>query len=378
MNSFKYSFRNTATALLIGLTLHGCQHRLQVTGEEESATTPEKSMPSPKHPLTTTTPSRKRSAEALFYDREEKKESPTSLAPPRADTASRSTHNTTVAITQESTVMAAPSTQTVTAPTRAKSTGTAVARENTKNATQKTADEEDQKESADLKRWFQEFVEAVDAEEVLYRGNISETIPRLVQEGKQKGYLTKAIKLPINELGWEPDCTPLHYAAAKGNPQAVEALVREQEVEIDARTEENGTTPLQFAALEGRLETARSLINAYKDRKKIQEIDAYDNERTSTLQYAALGRQENRNREVAELLEEAGADPFQMNEDVSLMDIAATSGNLAMVEYCLEKMYSRESDKSVIKSAIKSAIDLARGEEKTRIVIMLQIRYESL
>ena len=39
-----------------------------------------------------------------------------------------------------------------------------------------------------------------------------------MQEGKQKGYLTKAIKLPINELGWELDCTPLHYAAAKGNP----------------------------------------------------------------------------------------------------------------------------------------------------------------
>jgi hypothetical protein len=35
------------------------------------------------------------------------------------------------------------------------------------------------------------------------------------------------MKLVINEVGWEPDCTPLHYAAAKGNAQAVETLVRE-------------------------------------------------------------------------------------------------------------------------------------------------------
>jgi hypothetical protein len=34
---------------------------------------------------------------------------------------------------------------------------------------------------------------------------------------------------------------------------------------------------------------------------------------------------------------EAGADPFQLNEDVSLMEIAAVSGNLAMVELTLEK-----------------------------------------
>jgi hypothetical protein len=43
--------------------------------------------------------------------------------------------------------------------------------------------------------------------------------------------------------------------------------------------------------------------------------------------------------EVAKLLE-AGADPFQMNEDVSLMDIAAVSGNLAMVEYVREPLHT--------------------------------------
>lgn len=111
MNNFRYNFSSTATALLIGLVLHGCQYQLQVTSEEENAATPEKSMSSPKRLLKTTTSSRKRSAEALSYDTEEKEESSTNLAHPMADTASGSTHNTTVVITQKSqepTVIAAP------------------------------------------------------------------------------------------------------------------------------------------------------------------------------------------------------------------------------------------------------------------------------
>ncbi len=374
MNNFKCHFTSTATALLIGLTLHSCQYRLRVTGEEGSVTTPGTFPPASKDIIATTPPSRKRSAEALSQDTEEKKESPTDLVRSAASDKSTIVQGTTTVITQDSQESAMMS--------YSQERGGAVVAEpnglSATNADKEAADEEDQKESEDLERWFKEFAEAVDDKEVLYKDAISAAIPRLVKEGKQKSYLTKAIKLPINELGWEPDCTPLHYAAAKGNVQAVGALLKESEVVIDAKTEANGSTPLQFAALEGRLETVRLLINTYKDMKKIQEIDAYDDERTSTLQYAALGRQENRNRAVAELLEEAGAAPYQINEDVSLMDIAAVSGNLAMVEYCLEKMYSCESDRSVIKSAIKSAINLARGEENTRIVIMLQIRYESL
>jgi ankyrin repeat protein len=146
-------------------------------------------------------------------------------------------------------------------------------------------------------------------------------------------------------------------------------------VVIDAQTEENGTTPLQFAAFEGRLETARLLINAYRERDKIKEIDARDHENTSTLQYAALGIQEDMNREVAELLVEKGADPYQlMDGDVSLMDIAAVVGNSAMVEYCLEKTHDREDEASVIRSAIR----LARSEGCANIVIILQSRYEML
>ena len=269
MNNFKYNLHSTATALLVSLTLHGCQHRLQVTGEEETTITPGTFMQSSQNTFETTTPSRKRPAEALSYETEEKKESPTAPEQPVSHAASaipvRSIAANMMQASQESaTMMVSP--RQAAALVNKEQQETVMAQKNLKSISKKSNDEVEQEIPADLKRWFKEFVEAVDDEEVLSLGDISEAIPRLVQEGKNKGYLTKTMKLVINEVGWEPDCTPLHYAAAKGNPQAVDALLRESEVVIDARTEENGTTPLQFAAFEGRLETARLLINAYRER----------------------------------------------------------------------------------------------------------------
>ena len=271
MNNFKYNLHSTATALLISLTLHGCQNRLQVTGEEETTITPGTFMQSSQNTFETTTPSRKRPAEALNQDIEEKKESPTALKQPwPCDTSAISMRSISASMkqaSQESAAMTVSSGQAAIALAKTEQQDTMMAQQNLKSISKKSNDEVEQEIPADLKRWFKEFVEAVDDEEVLSLGDISEAIPRLVQEGKEKRYLTQSMKLTINEVGWEPDCTPLHYAAAKGNPQAVEALVKEPEVEIDAQTEENGTTPLQFTALEGRLETARLLINAYRERQ---------------------------------------------------------------------------------------------------------------
>jgi hypothetical protein len=330
----------------------------------------------PKSTPEATTPSRKRSAEALFYDTEEKKESPTALEQP-CDTSAipvRSIAASMQQASQESATMTVSSGQAAMALAKTEQQDMVMAQKNLKSISKKSNDEVDQEIPEDLERWFQAFAEAVDDEEVLSLGDLSKAIPRLVQEGKKRDYLTKAIKLPINELGWEPDCTPLHYAAAKGNSQAVEVLLREPEVMIDAQTEESGTTPLQFAAFEGRLETVRLLINAYKDRGKIKEIDTRDDERTSTLQYAALGIQEAMNREVAELLVKEGADPYQMDGDISLMDMAAVAGNSAMIEYCLEKVYNRENEASII----WSAINLAKSKSHMNIVVILQSRYEAL
>jgi ankyrin repeat protein len=166
----------------------------------------------------------------------------------------------------------------------------------------------------------------------------------------------------------------LHYAAAKGNSQAVDVLLKESDVAIDARIEDIGTTPLQFAAHGGHLESVRLLIDAYKTKEKISEIDTRDNQNTSTLQYAALGIQEDMNREVAELLVKAGADPLQMDGDISLMDMAAVAGNSAMIEYCMEKVFNHKNEKPIILSAIK----IAKRKGHTHIAVMLQSRYEAL
>ena len=384
MNHFKYNFSSTATALLIGLALHGCQHRLQVTGEEKSKAAPGTSMPSFKDTIETTTPSRKRPVEALSHDTEEKEESPTASEQPMSRVASmtpgRSIAASMTKASQESAATAVSPVQVATALAKTESQDIVMTPEDTKDATKKTVDKGDKKVSADLQRWFKEFAEAVDDEEVLSLGDISEAIPRLVQEGKEKGYLTQSMKLIINEVGWEPDCTPLHYAAAKGNPQAVEALVKEPEVVIDARTQEAGTTPLQFAAYDGHLRAAESLINAYKTRGKIGEIDARDRQGTSALQYAALGPRGGMNRGVAELLVAQGADPTQLSDNISpLVCLSASAGNFAMVEYWIEEIahtgrFSSDEDKDFIKRGIK----LAKLNKHTDIVIILQDYYEDL
>jgi Ankyrin repeats (3 copies) len=135
----------------------------------------------------------------------------------------------------------------------------------------------------------------------------------LIKEGRAAGYLTQSVPIAINTVGWEPNCTPLHYAAAKGIAQAVAALLRASSVVIDVRTKDQyGRTPLHFAAYEGNLGAAQLLVEGYKQRNKLSEIDAHDKEGMSPLQYAAGGPWGcGPNRDVAELLVANGADPKQ-------------------------------------------------------------------
>ncbi len=315
--------------------------------------------------------SQKRSADALRHDPEEKKESPTALGPSTTYAPSTAPIQNITQRPHQSDAMTVLSAHTVARLTTTEQQDAEMVKIDTN---EETRDAEDSEISKDLEHWFQKFVEAVDDEEVLYEGSISTAIPRLVQEGKEKGYLTKSIKLPI-EVGWESYCTPLHYAAAKGNSQAVDALLKEPNVAIDAQTQEIGTTPLQFAAHGGHLESARLLIESYKEKGKMEKIDTKDKQNTSTLQYASLGIQEDRNREVAELLVKEGADPCQIDsEGISLMDMAAVAGNSAMIEFCLEKVFDHKDKKSIIRSAIKQA----KRKGHTHIVVMLQSRYEVL
>ena len=131
---------------------------------------------------------------------------------------------------------------------------------------------------------------------------------------------------------------------------------------------------MQFAAFEGRLGVARLLIKAYKERSKIEEIDAPDRQGTSALQYAASGPRDGMNREVAELLVAHGADPGQLLYNKSpLLCLSASAGNFAMVEYWIEEIahagrVSNGEDKDFIQRGIK----LAKRHKHTDIATILQ------
>ena len=195
-----YPFSGITMVLLCGLLLHSCQYHLQVYGDGEA--TPTEGAPNQEGANTlgisteTARASRKRPAEERLQDIEEKKDSPTSLGHSSFGTTSTtmSTQNVTARITQESqesTAMTLASGQATTAPAKKALQDVAVTQEGAKTVCKKddnTADQE-QKIPADLSRWFKEFAEAVDDEDVRYLGNISEAIPRLVQEGKKKGRL---------------------------------------------------------------------------------------------------------------------------------------------------------------------------------------------
>jgi hypothetical protein len=334
---------------------------------------------------------RKRASSELYVSQpntEEKKKSPVAVAwgQPLADTRVFAREVAHAAVTQESQefgiadAIASSQNPAATTCTLARTTQTQQDATQTPKAAQKKEDREaSQAIPADLKRWFQEFAEAVDAP---YLGDVSEAIPLLIQEGKNKGYLMQSMIIAINEVGWEPNCTPLHYAAAKGNVQAVDALLKEPTVVIDAKTEDQyGSTPLHFAAYQGNLGTAKLLVRAYKQRN-MTTIDAHDNEGASPLQYAAGGPWDGMNRGVATLLVANGADPKQclgMNKNITLVDLSAMGGNFAMVEYWIEeiahtRLFPDEEEKKLIKSAMK----LAKRHQHTDIFITLQNYYKRM
>jgi Ankyrin repeats (3 copies) len=361
-------YRCIATLLLCGFLWQGCQSSLRIQDEEPTTTASSGKQvkePTSSHVVATLTPvaqdTRKRTASELSQpNTEEKKKSPS-------------------AVTQE--LQKFGIADAITSSQDSAATIQQNATQTTKTTRKKEDGESSQAIPADLKRWFQEFAEAVDDEEVLpYLGDVSEAIPRLIEEGKDKSYLTQSMIIAINEVGWQPNCTPLHYAAAKGNVQAVDALLKEPAVVIDAKTEDQyGSTPLHFAAYEGHLGTAKLLVRAY-ERRKMTTIDAHDNEGASPLQYAAGGPRDGMNRQVATLLVANGADPKQcFGTNISLVDLSAIGGNFAMVEYWIEEIahtgrFPEDEDKKLIESAMK----LAGRQKHTDIATMLQSYYKRM
>jgi len=120
-------------------------------------------------------------------------------------------------------------------------------------------------------------------------------------------------------------CTALHFAARKGNVDAVEFVITKCGGNVLAR-DRNGATPLHMA---GSREVAELLVNTYQ-----VPVSITDNSGTTPLLHAAYACQN----DLARFLIEKGAHVNVKNrEGETPLLIAAHSDNTPLVRYLLSK-----------------------------------------
>jgi len=229
-----------------------------------------------------------------------------------------------------------------------------------------TTEDMNEKDFEGFQEWFKKFTAKVDHEEAADKRETHE----LVEEGNKKAYLTKALEIRLDELDWDADFTPLHYAAARGDHQAVRALLKY--VNPDIKNSE-ACTPLHFAAYAGHLAVAEALVDQCKKEPDIQAmLNAKDDQGSSPIFYAAGGPRTHGNVRVIELLAKNEVDLAQTLDGSTLIDIAASLGNVEVVEYCLTKMKEIALPQgSNVSSIIESAMKLAKQENQYDAFVML-------
>jgi len=219
--------------------------------------------------------------------------------------------------------------------------------------------------------WFKKFAAKVDNEEASFTEETSKAISEIVEEGNKRAYLMKSLTINIGEIDWDTDFTLLHYAAARGNDQAVKALLKYAEVSVE---NEEKCMPLHFAAYAGYVAVAKTLIDHCKKKSNAKEIlNAKDDQGSSPIFYAAGGPRDHGNAQVVALLiVESGVDPRQTLDNNTLLDTAASLGNVEVVKYCLKKIEEIIPQGSDVSSTIKSAAKLAKREGQYDTFVMLQ------
>jgi len=131
--------------------------------------------------------------------------------------------------------------------------------------------------------------------------------------------------------------TPLHYAVAKGNPDAVNELLTHPGIDIEAK-DKTQMTPLHVASSQGSLTVAKCLINAGANLRSLDE------EQMTPLHFACMEG----SLEVAKLLFETGEDQGgwstvskmvtdQDREEQTPLHLAVEDGDINLAKLCLDK-----------------------------------------
>ncbi|XP_020622350.1 ankyrin-3-like [Orbicella faveolata] len=131
--------------------------------------------------------------------------------------------------------------------------------------------------------------------------------------------------------------TPLHYAVAKGNPDAVKELLTDPGIDIEAK-DKTEMTPLHVASSQGSLSVAECLIEAGADLRSLDE------EQMTPLHFACMEG----SLEVAQLLfktaEERGGWSLvskmvidQDREEQTALHLAVEDGDQKLAKLCLDK-----------------------------------------
>lgn len=149
----------------------------------------------------------------------------------------------------------------------------------------------------------------------------------ILNEGKSKGYLTKAIFWDDKEY------TPMHYAAQEGDLTVVRRLSEMYQVSLGMVVGDYQKIPLHLAASRGRLDVVKYILSKEKSLKSVR-----DTEGSSVLQYATLGNYGMNNVEVVKyLVEDLSINLEEKSEEFNLLYLAIEANNLDMVDYLLQK-----------------------------------------
>ncbi|KAJ7378358.1 hypothetical protein OS493_023613 [Desmophyllum pertusum] len=133
------------------------------------------------------------------------------------------------------------------------------------------------------------------------------------------------------------DSTPLHYAVAKGNPDAVKELLTDPGINIEAK-DKTEMTPLHVAASKGSLSVAKCLIDAGAD------LRSFDEEQMTPLHFACMEGSLEVARLLFETAEEKGGWHMvsrmvtdQDREEQTVLHLAVEDGDLDLAKLCLDK-----------------------------------------